>query len=185
MKRARLLCGLIVFLMGCGAPAPQEEPPSWKVFALKRYTAHDGLAVVNQPDGYGSTFTQKLTRALRICRPRWLPDQPGCSTATAHPFSSALPRVLSFAAVERPDVIEALQTELQALCLAELQKPWEWIQPPLTPSRSSRSAAALGRGFVDQSGGEPKRVKQLLRDLQQNKPLRSPQPPARLHASNG
>ena len=42
---------------------------------LQRYAPHDGLAVVNQPDGYGlHIFLETDTSDPAICRPRWLPD---------------------------------------------------------------------------------------------------------------
>ena len=49
MQRGLVMAGVMV-LLGCTAPA---EPPSWRVMPLQRYAPHDGLAVVNQPDGYG------------------------------------------------------------------------------------------------------------------------------------
>ena len=50
MRQVLLLSGLVIGLLSCGV---SSEPPSWRIFALQRHAAHDGLAVVNQPDGYG------------------------------------------------------------------------------------------------------------------------------------
>ena len=175
MKRARLVYGLIALLMGCAAPSPKvEEPPSWKVFALKRYTAHDGLAVVNQPDGYGiHIYLETDTSTSNVCRPRWLPDPARLFNGNGTtPFSSGLAtRAEFFAAVEREDVIEALQRELQALCLARAPKAtWEWIEPPLTPEQvvPVQLPALEQEDLLTSPVEELKRVKQLLRDLQEN-----------------
>ena len=72
MRQLRLLVALTLLTTACGAP---EEPPSWKVFPLQRYSPHDGLAVVNQPDGYGlHIFLETDTSDPESCEPRWLPD---------------------------------------------------------------------------------------------------------------
>ena len=72
MRQLRLLVALTLLTTACGAP---EEPPSWKVFPLQRYSSHDGLAVVNQPDGYGlHIFLETDTSDPESCEPRWLPD---------------------------------------------------------------------------------------------------------------
>ena len=50
MPRLQLLWGVALLLGACAAP---KEPPSWRLFPLQRHSPHDGVAVVNQPDGYG------------------------------------------------------------------------------------------------------------------------------------
>ena len=72
MPRLRLIWGVALLLVACGAP---KEPPSWRLFPLQRYTPHDGVAVVNQPDGYGlHIYLESDTSFPGVCRPRWLPD---------------------------------------------------------------------------------------------------------------
>ena len=170
MKRARLLCGLIVLLMGCGAPAPQEEPPSWNVFALKRYTAHDGLAVVNQPDGYGiHIYLETDTSTPDVCRPRWLPDPARLFNGNGStPFSSGLAtRAEFFAAVSRRDVRDLLARELEQLCRQRAPGDrWQWIEPPSTPDQviPVQLPALEERELLVSPVEELRRVEQLLRD---------------------
>ena len=69
MRRGMLLGGLLG-LAACAAPA---EPPSWRLFVLQRYEPHDGIAVVNQPDGFGLHIHLETDTSFEgICRPRWL-----------------------------------------------------------------------------------------------------------------
>ncbi len=118
-------------LSGCLAPGSEI---SWAVFPLQRSQPHDGLAVVNQPDGYGlHIFLETDTRDPSVCSPRWLPDPArlfnGNGTA---PFSSGLAsRQEFFAAIKRPDVRAALRRELQALCKGRAPTAtWRWQEPP-------------------------------------------------------
>ena len=169
MKQARLLSGLIVLLAGCGTTAV-EEPPTWKVFALERHAAHDGLAVVNQPDGYGiHLFLETDTSDPDICRPRWLPDPARLFNGNGTtPFSSGLAtRAEFFEAVERSDVIEALQKELQALCQERAPEArWQWDSPPLTEAEvvPVQLPALEQEDLLTNPVEELKRVKKLLRD---------------------
>ena len=171
MKRARLISGLIVLLAGCGTTG-LEEPPTWKVFALKRHAAHDGLAVVNQPDGYGiHLFLETDTRDPEICRPRWLPDPARLFNGNGTtPFSSGLAtRAEFFEAVERSDVIEALQKELQALCQERAPEArWQWTPPPTEASELTpvRLPAYEERDLLIDPKEEKQREKNLLGDDQ-------------------
>ena len=169
MKRVRLLSGLIVLLGGCGTTAV-EEPPTWKVFALERHAAHDGLAVVNQPDGYGiHLFLETDTNDPEICRPRWLPDPARLFNGNGTtPFSSGLAtRAEFFEAVGRSDVIDALKRELEALCQKRAPEArWQWESPPLTNAEvvPVQLPALEQEDLLTNPVEELKRVKKLLQD---------------------
>ena len=89
MRRVLLLSGLVIGLLSCGV---SSEPPSWRIFALQRHGAHDGLAVVNQPDGYGIHIVLETDTSDRdVCQPRWLPDAARLFNGNGTtPFSSGL-----------------------------------------------------------------------------------------------
>ena len=131
MPRLRLLWGFSLLLGACGAP---KEPPSWRLYPLQRHSPHDGVAVVNQPDGYGlHIFLETDTSDPAICRPRWLPDPARLFNGNGTtPFSSGLAtRNEFFAAVARNDVTKALQRELEALCKQRAPDArWLWTEPP-------------------------------------------------------
>lgn len=173
MKRARLISGLIVLLVGCGE-TDVEGPATWKVFALDRHAAHDGLAVVNQPDGYGiHLFLETDTRDPEICRPRWLPDPARLFNGNGStPFSSGLAtRAEFFEAVKRSDVIEALKQELQALCQERAPEArWQWNSPPLTDAEvvPVQLPALEQEDLLTNPVEELKRLKQLLRNQSEN-----------------
>lgn len=51
---------------------PAHRHPSWAIYPLQRQQPHDGLAVVNQPDGYGlHLWLETDTRQPGRCSPRW------------------------------------------------------------------------------------------------------------------
>jgi hypothetical protein len=131
MRRVLLIPGLVMGLVSCGV---SSEPPSWRIFALQRHGAHDGLAVVNQPDGYGiHIFLETDTSDRAVCQPRWLPDAARLFNGNGStPFSSGLAsRDEFFDAVARGDVVKALQGELKQLCaLREPKAQWIWTTPP-------------------------------------------------------
>ena len=136
MRRARVLAGLIV-LGGCSPPA---DPPSWRAFPLQRHEPHDGVAVVNQPDGYGLNIFLETDTAFAgvFCRPRWLPDPARLFNGKGGtPFSSALAtRPKFFAAVSRRDVRDLLARELEQLCQQRAPGDrWRRIEPPSTPDQ--------------------------------------------------
>lgn len=116
------------------ACVPAQLRPSWRIYPLQRHQPHDGMAVVNQPDGYGlHLWLETDTREPGVCRPRWIVDVPrlfnGNGTA---PFSSGLAtRAEFFAAVARPDVSRVLRRELEQLCaLRAPGRTWQWREPP-------------------------------------------------------
>jgi hypothetical protein len=136
------LPGVLGALLALGALAgcvPSDRRPTWRIFPLQRQQPHDGLGVVNQPDGYGlHIWLETDTRRKGVCRPRWLPDPARLFNGNgSHPFSSGLAtREEFFAAVTRRDVRRVLRRELEALCLSRAPRStWEWIEPPTNPSQ--------------------------------------------------
>ena len=131
MRRGLLLSGLVIGLLSCGV---SSEPPSWRIFALQRHGAHDGLAVVNQPDGYGIHIVLETDTSDRdVCQPRWLPDAARLFNGNGTtPFSSGLAsRSEFFQAVARSDVLRALKGELKQLCALRVPEArWTWTNPP-------------------------------------------------------
>ena len=166
MRRGLGWLGLLM-LVGC---APPSESPSWKVFPLQRNTPHDGLAVVNQPDGYGiHVFLETDTSDPAVCRPRWLPDPARLFNGNGStPFSSGLAtRMEFFAAVARKDVTSALQQELEALCQARAPKAsWVWSEPPRTEGEvvPLQLPALEEADLLTNPVEELKRVEELLQD---------------------
>ena len=148
-------------LAGCTS-SPQA---SWAVFPLQRRVAHDGLAVVSQPDGFGlHLFLETDTRDPGVCKPRWFADAArllnGNGTA---PFSAGLaPRREFFEVVQRESV-------LQALCADRAPKArWQWVQPPTTASEVVPvSLPALEeQDLLTDPAAELKREEALLKDDQ-------------------
>ncbi|MCP9782443.1 hypothetical protein KBY83_03795 [Cyanobium sp. WKJ7-Wakatipu] len=116
------------------ACVPAHRHPTWAIYPLQRRMAHDGLAVVSQPDGYGlHIWIDTDTRQSGSCQPRWSADAArlfnGNGTA---PFSSGLaPRQEYFQAVARQDVRRALRQQSQALCLQQSPRSsFSWVEPP-------------------------------------------------------
>ena len=167
MPRLRLIWGVALLLVACGSP---KEPPSLRLFPLQRYTPHDGLAVVNQPDGYGlHIYLETDTSFPGVCRPRWLPDPARLFNGNGStPFSSGLAtRQEFFDAVARRDVRALLEKELEALCLARAPEDrWQWTEPPLKEDQvvpvqlPSLEEVDLLTNPVE----ELRRARQLLRD---------------------
>lgn len=158
--------GLVLVLSGCqGAHGPQ---PSWKVFALPRQQPHDGLAVVNQPDGFGlHIYLETDTSNPQQCQPRWLPDPARLFNGNGtHPFSSGVAtRDEFFAAVGRDAVRQALERELKALCAARAPKArWQWTEPPKEASQVMpvRLPALEERHLLTDPGEEQARQEALL-----------------------
>ena len=169
MRQLRLLVALTLLTTACDAP---EEPPSWKVFPLQRYSPHDGLAVVNQPDGYGlHIFLETDTSDPEVCEPRWLPDPARLFNGNGTtPFSSGLAtRAEFFEAVARSEVTRALEQELEALCLDRAPDArWVWSEPPRSDSEVEpvQLPALEQEDLLTNPVEELKRVKQLLRNQQ-------------------
>ena len=167
MPRLRLLWGVALLLGACAAP---KEPPSWRLFPLERYSPHDGVAVVNQPDGYGlHIYLETDTSFPGVCRPRWLPDPARLFNGNGStPFSSGLAtRQEFFDAVARSDVRALLKGELRALCLARAPEDrWQWTEPP----RKEEEVVPVQLPSLEEEDlltnpvEELKRARQLLRD---------------------
>ena len=167
MPRLSLFLGVALLLAAC---AGSEEPPSWRLFPLQRYAPHDGVAVVNQPDGYGlHIYLETDTSFPGVCRPRWLPDPARLFNGNGStPFSSGLAtRQEFFDAVARSDVRDLLEKELEALCQARaLQDRWQWTEPP----RSEDQVVPVQLPSLEEEDlltnpvEELKRARQLLKD---------------------
>ena len=167
MPRLRLLSGVVLLLTACGAPG---EPPTWRLFALQRYVPHDGVAVVNQPDGYGiHIYLETDTSFPGVCRPRWLPDPARLFNGNgATPFSSGLAtRQEFFDAAARRDVRALLEKELRALCKARApEDTWQWSDPPLSEEKviPVELPSLEEEDLLTNPVEELKRARQLLRD---------------------
>ena len=167
MRRVLLLSGLVIGLVSCGV---SSEPPSWRIFALQRHAAHDGLAVVNQPDGYGIHIVLETdTSDPEVCQPRWLPDAARLFNGNGStPFSSGLAgRTEFFQAVARRDVLRALQGELQQLCaLRAPQARWTWTKPPRSQAEviPVELPALEEEDLLTNPVEELKRLKQLIKN---------------------
>ena len=167
MPRLRLLWAVALLLGACAAP---KEPPSWRLFPLQRHVPHDGVAVVNQPDGYGlHIYLETDTSFHGVCRPRWLPDPARLFNGNgSSPFSSGLAtRQEFFDAVARSDVRALLKGELRALCLARAPDDrWQWTEPP----RKEEQVVPVQLPSLEEEDlltnpvEELKRARQLLRD---------------------
>ena len=167
MRQVLLLSGLVIGLLSCGV---SSEPPSWRIFALQRHGAHDGLAVVNQPDGYGIHIVLETnTSNPEVCQPHWLPDAARLFNGNGTtPFSSGLAsRDEFFQAVARGDVLRALQGELKQLCsLRAPEARWTWTNPP----RSEAEVIPVELPALEEDDlltnpvEELKRLKELIRN---------------------
>ncbi len=126
-----LLAGLSLLLSGC---TPAHQRPSWAIYPLQRHQAHDGVAVVNQPDGYGLHIGIDVDISESgLCRPRWRPAAARLFNGNGSaPFSSGLAtREEFFQAVARRDVRRALRRQSEALCRQRgPQRRFRWQEPP-------------------------------------------------------
>ncbi|MCB4429048.1 hypothetical protein FZX09_09680 [Synechococcus sp. MU1643] len=167
MRRLRLLWGVGLLLGACAAP---KEPPSWRLFPLQRYSPHDGVAVVNQPDGYGlHIYLETDTSFQGVCRPRWLPDPARLFNGNGStPFSSGLAaRQEFFDAVARRDVRGLLKKELKALCQDRAPDDrWQWTEPPRNDNQvvPVQLPSLEEEDLLTNPVEELKRARQLLRD---------------------
>jgi len=167
MPRLRLLWGVALLLGACAAP---EEPLSWRLFPLQRHVPHDGVAVVNQPDGFGlHIYLETDTSFPGVCRPRWLPDPARLFNGNGStPFSSGLAtRQEFFDAVARSDVRALLKGELKALCLARAPEDrWQWTEPPRKEDQvvPVQLPSLEEEDLLTNPVEELKRARQLLRD---------------------
>ena len=166
--RAFQLAGLALVLgLGACSRGQRVAQPSWAVFPLQRHEPHDGLAVVNQPDGYGLHIYLETDRTQAgQCQPRWLVDPARLFNGNgSHPFSSGVAtRDEFFEVVGRDEVRRALQQELKALCLARApQARWRWVDPPRSPAQVSPLALpALEEQHVLTNPGEEQARQEAL-----------------------
>jgi hypothetical protein len=120
---------------------PAHRSATWTIYPLQRSQPHDGLAVVNQPDGYGlHIWLSTDTREVGVCKPRWLVDPARLFNGNgSRPFSTGLAsREEFFEAVNRQDVQRALRQELKALCRKRAPKArWQWVAPPRSAAEVS------------------------------------------------
>lgn len=116
LRSLALLTPLLLASAGC---QPAHLRPSWRVYPLPRQVANDGLAVVNQPDGYGlHIWLETDTSQEGLCRPRWNPAAARLFNGNGTtPFSSGLATPQEFyGAVQRGPVRQALRRQMEALC---------------------------------------------------------------------
>ena len=136
----------------------------------ERHSPHDGVAVVNQPDGYGlHIYLETDTSFPGVCRPRWLPDPARLFNGNGStPFSSGLAtREEFFDAVARRDVRGLLKSELKALCQARAPEDrWQWIEPPRNDNQvvPVQLPSLEEEDLLTNPVEELKRARQLLRD---------------------
>ena len=120
---------------------PAHRSATWTIYPLQRSQPHDGLAVVNQPDGYGlHIWLSTDTREAGVCKPRWLVDPARLFNGNgSRPFSTGLAsRQEFFEAANRQDVQRALRQELKALCRQRAPKArWQWMAPPRSAAEVS------------------------------------------------
>jgi hypothetical protein len=163
----------LLLLGGC---TPAHQRPSWRIFPLQRNQPHDGLAVVNQPDGFGlHIWLETDTRQSGVCRPRWLIDATRLFNGNGSaPFSSSLAtRAEFFAAMDRRDVRGALSRELEALCKARAPRSrWEWVEPPRRPAEVK--AESLPMLQEKDLLSDPKQVRQQEESLAPIPPQEEP-----------
>lgn len=132
----RALGSLAVFalLLASAGCQPAHLRPSWRVYPLPRQVANDGLAVVNQPDGYGlHIWVETDTSQEGICRPRWNPAAARLFNGNGSaPFSSGLATPAEFyEAVQRGPVRQALRRQIEALCRERAPRSdFAWSEPP-------------------------------------------------------
>ena len=127
---------ILIVLAGCQQAHRQA---SWRVYPLQRQHPHDGLAVVNQPDGFGvHLWLETDTSQEGDCRPRWNPDAARLFNGNGSaPFSSGLAsRAEFFEVVQVGAVRTALKRQLEALCRERAPRSsFIWSEPPVRPEQ--------------------------------------------------
>jgi hypothetical protein len=122
--------GLTLALVSCQT----NDATGMRVYALSRTEPNDGLAVVNQPDGYGvHIWLDTDTRQAGICQPLWNADPARLFNGNGSaPFSSGLAsRKEFFEVVRNSEVSRQLQRETEALCKTRApEATFEWREPP-------------------------------------------------------
>ena len=133
--RLPLLLSLgVLLLSGC---VPAEERPSWRVYALPRQRAGDGLAVVNRPGGEGLHLWLDVRSGQEgPCRPRWNPDGARLRDGNGERPTSMgrAPREEFFEALGHGRVRLALRQQMELLCgQVAPGLPFAWEPPPRRP----------------------------------------------------
>lgn len=168
--------GLVI--SGC---TPGHKRASWAIYPLQRQQPHDGVAVVNQPDGFGlHIWIDADISASGICQPRWRPDVARLFNGNGSaPFSSGLAtREEFFQAVARGDVRRILRRESEALCRARApQRRFRWQEPPRQPNEVREESFPLLQEHELLS--DPKAIKKL------EDQLLKPPAPAKPPQTNG
>jgi hypothetical protein len=171
--------GLAALIGGLTACVPAQLRPSWRIYPLQRSQPHDGLAVVNQPDGYGlHLWLETDTSENGVCRPRWVIDGARLFNGNGSaPFSSGLAtRQEFFSAVARRDVVRALRQELEALCQARAPRSrWQWLEPPLNPAAVQRGALPARDSALLQTLEDPEARAAAARELEGHQAEPAPQ----------
>jgi hypothetical protein len=168
------LGGLAVLGLAITGCTPAHQRASWAIYPLPRQQSHDGVAVVNQPDGFGlHIWIDADISESGICQPRWRPDAARLFNGNGSaPFSSGLAtREEFFQAVARRDVRGALRRESEALCKARAtQRSFRWQEPPRQPDQVLEESFPLLQEHELLS--DPKAIEQ------QENQLLNPAPPA-------
>ena len=130
LLRPLTTAGLTLALVSCQTNISQ----GMKVYPLSRTQPHDGLAVVNQPDGYGvHIWLDTDTRQAGVCQPLWNADPARLFNGNGSaPFSSGLAsREEFFEVVRNGEVARQLRHETEALCKTRAPKAsFQWREPP-------------------------------------------------------
>ena len=171
--------GLAALIGGLTACVPAQLRPSWRIYPLQRSQPHDGLAVVNQPDGYGlHLWLETDTSESGVCRPRWVVDGARLFNGNGSaPFSSGLAtRQEFFSAVARRDVVRSLRRELEALCQARAPRSrWQWLEPPLHPAAVKPRALPARDSALLQTHEDPEARSAAARELEAHQAAPAPQ----------
>lgn len=134
VPRALGSLALLALLLASAGCQPAHLRPSWRVYPLPRQMANDGLAVVNQPDGYGlHIWLETDTSVEGLCRPRWNPAAARLFNGNGSaPFSSGLATPAEYyEAVRRGPVRQALRRQIEALCRQRAPRSdFVWSEPP-------------------------------------------------------
>ncbi len=150
--------GLVI--SGC---TPAHQRASWAMYPLQRQQPHDGVAVVNQPDGFGlHIWIDADLSESGICQPRWRPDAARLFNGNGSaPFSSGLAtREEFFQVVARRDVRRLLRRESEALCKGRAaQRRFRWQEPPRQPNEVREESFPLLQEHELLS--DPKAIKKL------------------------
>lgn len=168
------LAVLTSVITGC---TPAHQRASWAMYPLQRQQPHDGVAVVNQPDGFGlHIWIDADLSESGLCQPRWRPDAARLFNGNGSaPFSSGLAtREEFFQVVARRDVRRLLRRESEALCKGRAaQRRFRWQEPPRQPDQVREESFPLLQEHELLS--DPKAIEKLENQLL--KPPAAAKPP--------